>query len=139
MLPLAPQQSIPPKSQRLFESSTQVAAVSNLPPGVFAESANPCIPKTADNKFWIFGGQEFTNNCYADLWRYDPETNEWTWMSGSSVANFTGSYGNVCKPDSLNEPPARMENRFYSTDSCFNFWMFGGTNTALNEYYNDVW
>ncbi|MEO5673207.1 MAG: kelch repeat-containing protein, partial [Chitinophagales bacterium] len=95
--------------------------------------------KTADNKFWIFGGQQYSNDCYADLWRYDPETNEWTWMSGSSAANFTGSYGNICKPDSLNEPPARMENRFYSTDSCFNFWMFGGTNTVLNEYYNDAW
>ncbi len=95
--------------------------------------------KDEQNKFWIFGGQESTNDCFGDLWRYDPATNEWTWMSGSNLPNTLGNYGTQCAFDSINAPPSRMENRYYFTDSCSNFWMFGGTNTASNTYRNDVW
>jgi PKD repeat protein len=91
------------------------------------------------NNFWIFGGQDNTNNCFNDLWKYDPVVNEWTWMKGANVINAPGSFGTQCSFDSTNTPAARMENRFYWTDSCFNFWMLGGLNTGNGDYRNDLW
>ncbi|HYV90612.1 MAG TPA: kelch repeat-containing protein [Chitinophagales bacterium] len=94
--------------------------------------------KDADGNFWIFGGQA-NGSCFNDLWKYDHNLNLWTWMHGSNIVNSTGHYGTSCTFDSLNEPPARMENRFYWTDSCSNFWMFGGLNTSSGFYHNDLW
>lgn len=92
-----------------------------------------------ENQFWLFGGQDYVQGCFNDLWEYDIPSNNWTWMKGSSVSNSAGSFGTSCVFDSLNEPPARMENRFCWTDSCNNFWMFGGINTNTGNYFNDLW
>ncbi len=95
--------------------------------------------KDADGNFWLFGGQDNFQGCFNDLWKYDHAQNVWTWMHGSSVINGAGHYGTECLFDALNDPPSRMENRFYWTDSCSNFWMFGGLNTFNGQYRNDMW
>ncbi len=43
----------------------------------------------SDGNFWLFGGLGYgtttTSGHLNDLWRYDPITNEWTWMRGSKT------------------------------------------------------
>src|SRR5438874_11714435 len=34
-----------------------------------------------NGNFWLFGGL-YNGNSYADLWKFDTGTNEWTWMNG---------------------------------------------------------
>src|ERR1035441_3858127 len=40
--------------------------------------------------FWLFGGNGYDADGMAgylnDLWEFNPSTNEWAWMGGSSVA-----------------------------------------------------
>ena len=47
---------------------------------------------------WLFGGEGedsmgTTNGILNDLWMYNPTSNQWTWVTGSNVANQTGVYG----------------------------------------------
>jgi hypothetical protein len=95
--------------------------------------------KHTDGTFWLCGGQDNFQNCFNDLWKYDPVTNDWTWVNGSNVFNAIGNFGTQCLFDSTSVPGSRMENRFYWTDSCNNFWMFGGLNTGNGLYRNDLW
>ena len=60
-----------------------------------------------------------------DLWRYDPETNQWTWVSGSNTRNQVGVYGTKGVPDAANVPGARSDSISW-TDSTGNLWLFGG-------------
>ncbi len=32
--------------------------------------------------FWLFGGLKDFGSEYNTLWKFDPSTNEWTWMKG---------------------------------------------------------
>lgn len=43
-------------------------------------------------KLWLFGG-EFNGSYYNDLWKYDPVTNQWTWMFGASTRGKTAFMG----------------------------------------------
>jgi hypothetical protein len=59
-----------------------VSDPANRPPSVY----EPCEWPDHNGNFWMFGGD--TYNC---LWKFDPLTDEWTWMHGSSSAGQTGS------------------------------------------------
>jgi hypothetical protein len=41
----------------------------------------------------MFGGYKSIATVLNDLWKFDITTNEWTWMSGSSIPNQPGNYG----------------------------------------------
>jgi PKD repeat protein len=87
---------------------------------------------------WLFGG--IVTGSLNDVWKYSIAINEWTWMKGPNVFDDPGHYISICVEDSLSNPPARLENRSCWTDSCGQFWMFGGT-TATGSYpdKNDLW
>lgn len=93
------------------------------------------------NKFYLFGGQgkdaSGVSGNLNDLWFYNPSTNEWTWINGTSTANPLGSIDSICVSSSNNLPSGRMENRATWKDTCNNFIMFGGFNS--NGFYNDLW
>lgn len=91
--------------------------------------------------FWCFGGYEFGSSINLnDMWRYNPSTNNWTWMNGSSVGNALGVYGTQCVADSLNTPGGRYESRCVWTDQMGNFWLLGGrTCCSASEMWNDLW
>src|SRR6185295_2530984 len=95
----------------------------------------------SSGNFWMFGGYGYDVNdslgCLGDLWKYDVNTNEWTWMKGSSVVNYLGSYGTLGVPDINNNPPSRQETSCGWIDSHNNLWMFGGW-TAGGQT-NDLW
>lgn len=93
-----------------------------------------------EGNFWIFGGQGRDKSSQLgllnDLWKYNPVTENWTWMKGSDSVNATGRYGTLGVPDPNNNPPPRYGYTHWK-DNVGNFWLFGGV--AVSEWYNDLW
>jgi hypothetical protein len=98
--------------------------------------------KDSGGNLWLFGGGDYlTNNYFNDMWRFNPSTNNWTWMHGSSALNPPGSYGTRCVAAASNVPPSRFESRGACADASGNFWMFGGGagGGTIPEVWNDLW
>jgi gliding motility-associated-like protein len=97
----------------------------------------------AAGNFWVFGGRGFRTvstipNYINDLWRYNPGTNEWTWVNGDSTLNGAGFYGAKGVSSPQNQPPNRY--RFPTwTDNQGNLWLFGGTGNTGNRQLSDLW
>jgi hypothetical protein len=87
----------------------------------------------ASGNLWLFGG-DFGQN---DLWRYEPDSGLWTWMSGSDTFCQNGVYGTMGVPDAANVPEGRS-NSVSWTDSTGNLWLFGGWDCNMSVY-NDLW
>ncbi len=97
-----------------------------------------CRWTDTDGNFWLFGGGDFTNSLN-DMWRFNPTTNNWTWVSGVSTNNAAGIYGTKCITAATNMPGARIENRA-SWVVNGNLWMFGGARTgSVSPSWNDLW
>jgi N-acetylneuraminic acid mutarotase len=103
---------------------------------------------------WLYGGEGYDsidNVVYLnDLWEFNPSTDVWAWMGGSSTVGpdaVRGAvFGTLGAPDSGNNPGSRS-NAIGWTDSGGNFWLLGGefdiySNPASVynfQEYNDVW
>ena len=94
---------------------------------------------------WLFGGigQDFSGNGgeLSDLWRYDPGTNEWTWVSGNYGLYWSGFYGTKGISDPSNKPGARSGAVDW-VDSIGNLWLFGGQgydSAGQSGWLNDLW
>ena len=97
-------------------------------------------------KLWLFGGEGYdsaglSTGALNDLWRFDPASFEWTWVSGSDTADQSGVYGTKGMADPLNVPGAR-----YWAASCRDanakLWLFGGwayDSAGYSSYINDLW
>ena len=101
------------------------------------------IDSTGD--LWLFGGANSlsTLNDYNDLWKYNPTSNQWTWISGESTLDSNGFYGIQGVPNLRNEPSARLDSVSW-LDESGNLWLFGGSgqdgvNTPLIGQLNDLW
>ncbi|MEO8086849.1 MAG: kelch repeat-containing protein [Bacteroidota bacterium] len=87
-----------------------------------------------------FGNFWFANGfAYADTWRFNPFTSEWTWMSGSNVANYMGNYISYCDTGSGNYHSHTEENKACYKDRNNQVWQFGGTSAVNNDNFNDLW
>jgi len=110
--------------------------------GVFASSNTPgarevyCNWIDASDHLWLFGGGY--PDRHADLWEYDITLGEWAWISGTSTLNYTGIHGPKCQLTDY-FPNSRSENRIEWTDSCGNFWLYGGGDSYGDPLYNDLW
>ena len=99
----------------------------------------------AQDNLWMFGGDGWAppnqNGSFADMWKYNTTTNEWTWINGPQGVNQPGSYGTKGVPSPTNYPPSRMEVSASWVDQNGKFWMFGGQRTGLSgyDYLNDMW
>lgn len=106
-----------------------VAASTNIPGARYSPVS--WIDKSGN--FWLFGGRYDTGstaNYLNDLWRYNPTgcsnpTGCWTWVSGSSALNSSGTYGSFGRTSSSSVPGARYLASSW-TDSQGNLWLFGG-------------
>ena len=90
--------------------------------------------------FWLFGGYGFFGRLN-DLWRYNTSSGEWTWISGSDIANQEGTYGIKGTPAASNIPGARYVSTSWA-DVDGDFWLFGGSGfdkTGEMGYLNDLW
>lgn len=96
----------------------------------------------AAGNLWLFGGEGFststTTSWLGDMWRYNPTTNEWTWMKGSSGPNSLPVYGAQNVAASTNDPGAREFVTSW-TDNNGIFWLFGGANNAGSGVFADLW
>ena len=99
----------------------------------------------SSGKFWLFGGfghdSAGNKGMLNDLWVFDPETREWTWVSGANVYGQTGVYGIVGAPASSNVPGARKA-ATSQIDSSGRLWLFGGSgydSAGTLSLINDLW
>lgn len=98
----------------------------------------------ASGSLWLFGGWGLDsvgiNGRLNDLWRYDPSTNNWTWIKGSNLRNQLGMYGTLGVADPANAPGAR-EMAVSWTDASGTFWLFGGFGycSTGTGWLNDLW
>lgn len=79
-------------------------------------------------RLWLFGGNGFGasgSGLLGDLWRYDPASNEWTWMKGPNSANSNGTYGTMGTAAAGNLPGGREQSVSW-TDGSGRLWLFGG-------------
>jgi len=140
-------------------------------PGVYGTLGTPAsgnIPASrwdavswtdSNGNLWLFGGSGYdaaandTGVLLNDLWEYNPSTNEWTWMGGSSTVTCTkvngvpncvgqaGVYGTLGTPAAGNLPGSRAGATSW-TDGSGNLWLFGGSGPDAkgnNGILNDLW
>jgi hypothetical protein len=92
---------------------------------------------------WLFGGTGYADGSFGklnDLWKYNPSTNQWTWVKGDNIINQLGVYGTQGTAASTNEPGAR-ERSVSWTDASGNLWLFGGYGYGVSRFglLNDLW
>jgi N-acetylneuraminic acid mutarotase len=99
----------------------------------------------SNGKLWLYGGFGFDANAkdfpsgLNDLWEFDPESNEWTWIGGNSALPDAHSdswppvYGALGTPAAANNPGGRTGTSTWA-DGNGNLWLFGGQGSA-----NDLW
>jgi N-acetylneuraminic acid mutarotase len=97
----------------------------------------------ASGNFWLFGGNGIdSTGSYGflnDLWEYSG--GQWTWVSGSDLANQLGTYGTEGTAAPNNVPGARNGGSSW-IDASGNLWLFGGIfrdSGGQLELLNDVW
>lgn len=120
--------------------------------GVTSASSNPggrlmvtCWPDNYGN-FWLFGGYGWAasgtgsngNQGLNDLWKYDPLTNNWTWMKGDNSPGVVSVYGTQGVPAATNKPGNRSGTDQW-VDANGNLWEFGGLEWIPTVFKNDLW
>jgi PKD repeat protein len=114
-----------------------VETPTSTPPGLYASTGWT----DHQHKFWLFGGYEITGEAHSALWKFDPSTNNWTWMKGPNTVNAYGSYGTQGIPDPANYPGARWLGFPKWVDTSGNIWLFGGYGYGANSNGSlaDLW
>ena len=137
-------------------------------PGVYGTLGTPSPENQPGSRFyavgwndksgnlWLFGGWGFDASGDVgdlnDLWKFEPSTNQWTWMGGSSTLPCNDAATDEClgQPGVYGErgtlaagsiPGGRSESRGW-TDRNGNFWIYGGLGwdaREINCYLNDLW
>jgi N-acetylneuraminic acid mutarotase len=130
-----------------------------LQPGVYGTMGSPAAANTPGARYgclswkdnsgntWLFGGMgldssstSFTGNMQ-DLWRYNPVSNQWTWVKGPIQQNQPGTYGTQGTASPFNIPGARCLMSGW-TDASNNLWLFGGQGvdgSNNTDDLNDLW
>jgi N-acetylneuraminic acid mutarotase len=132
-----------------------VQAAGNLPGGRSGASSWA----DSSGEFWLFGGYGYdannTEGYLNDLWKFNPSTNEWAWMGGSSTvltlpgggaiggsfSGVPGVYGKLGTPAAGNVPGGRRGASNW-TDASGSFWLFGGFGSDIDGNIgdqNDLW
>jgi N-acetylneuraminic acid mutarotase len=95
---------------------------------------------------WLFGGYGHGNSgrpgYLNDLWRYEPDNDLWTWISGSDRINKPGIYGTKGVPAADTTPGTRNGSVAW-VDSTGDLLLFGGYGydilKDIKGYLNDLW
>lgn len=90
----------------------------------------------SSGNLWLYGGAG-EENWLDDLWKYDPTTEDWTWMGGHNTQGlFPAVYGTKGTAAATNTPGSRV-NFAHCSDSTGNLWLFGGD--VVGGQGNDLW
>jgi N-acetylneuraminic acid mutarotase len=117
-----------------------VPAASNLP----GARSNAAMWTDNSGNLWLFGGEGFsssTNGRLNDLWKFDPSTQNWTWVKGPDAINQNGVYGVLGVSSIFNNPGSRIAPVTW-VDASGNLWMFGGYGNDIFgnvDNLNDLW
>jgi N-acetylneuraminic acid mutarotase len=118
-----------------------VAAPGNTP----GARLSPATWIDAAGHLWLDGGYGCdaagTLGNLNDLWSYDPATNQWTWIGGSTSVNASGVYGTAGVAAAVNVPGGR-QSAAYWMDASGRFWLFGGVGAdaaGTADALNDLW
>jgi N-acetylneuraminic acid mutarotase len=134
-----------------------VASAANIPASRYGAGSWT----DSSGNFWLFGGNGLggLEAKYNDLWKFNPSTNQWTWVSGASTfpctnygastqmygGNFCGQlsvYGTLGVSSASTMPGGRSPGASW-VDSSGNFWLFGGTGLDVGGEFigptNDLW
>lgn len=122
----------------------------NVPPGV----CKATTWKDNDGNFWLYGGNLMSwsgngsfNQFSNSLWKFNVETEQWTWVWGSQEFNQLGSYSQLGVESEDNNPGSRESAEGW-VDSEGNLWLYGGRGPhevsesgtiTWMEDRNDVW
>ena len=96
---------------------------------------------------WFYGGRGYdsrgSGGYLSDSWKFDVDTNEWTWVSGSNLANqhSAGIYGTQGQ-SAANTTPGDREAFAAWRDNYGYLWLFGGIGYDSDGTYgllNDLW
>ncbi len=95
---------------------------------------------------WLFGGFGIDSagvlGYLNDLWKFNPSTKEWAWISGNMSSGQVGVYGAQGVADPGNVPPGLFGGTGW-IDTNGKMWLFGGsgtTSTGVQGYYfNNLW
>ncbi|NVK28901.1 MAG: hypothetical protein HWE14_12690 [Flavobacteriia bacterium] len=97
-----------------------------------------------DGNLWLFGGigrgddKDVFGVGYADMWKYDVSSGEWTWMNGPKVGGAAGVQGVSGVFDPSYHPEARYRGyTWVGQDGTL--WLFGGTVHNGSSPTNDLW
>ncbi len=92
---------------------------------------------------WLFGGDGYgapgQNSFFDDLWEFS--NGEWTWVSGSQLAQPGSVYGVKGVPSASNTPGWRQGSATWA-DASGNLWLFGGNgtdSTGQAGLLSDLW
>ncbi len=110
-----------------------VSSPANMPPAFY----EACEWTDINGNFWLFGGLGSGFIPYGDMWKFNPITNEWTWMKGNGIAGNAGNFGVQGVSSATNQPPSREHGVLTWTDLSNNLWMYGG-NSVLGDL-SDLW
>jgi len=95
----------------------------------------------ADGNFWLYGGFGYGSSQFgilSDLWKYEPSTNNWTWMNGSSATDQPAISGSQGVPAAGNTPGGRMQAKTW-VDASGKLWLFGGNTQQSSSGTRDLW
>jgi N-acetylneuraminic acid mutarotase/ribosomal protein S11 len=93
---------------------------------------------------WLFGGSGYdsagVNGNLNDLWKLNPTTGTWEWVSGSNTVGATGVYG-IQGVASISNVPGARDGAMSWSDSSGNLWLFGGNGFTPTDggFLNDLW
>jgi len=126
--------------QQAVYGTQGIANATNKPGAIYASIS------WTDNSgnLWLYGGFGHTDNDFGflnDLWKYNPATNQWTWIKGDRAVDEPGIYGVQGTANANNKPGARYGSRTW-TDASSNLWLFGGyglDNIGNVGMLNDLW
>jgi len=114
-----------------------VPGISNYPPSLY-EVANWV---DLQGNFWLYGGIGGGIGVWGDLWKFNPQTLEWTWIYGITSAGVFPVYGIKGVASPTNNPGSRSWGIVSWTDQAGDLWCFGGQvgNGFQNALVNDLW
>lgn len=98
-----------------------------------------------DGTFWLFGGRlwlkkdENTTAYYRnDLWHYQPDMNEWTWIKEPGTFSDQGVYIEQLVPSDEKRPHSRYNAMKWVNNQ--GLWLFGGNGSSSGlGSFNDLW
>ena len=87
-----------------------------------------------NGKMYVFGGEGYASNngtpppggYLNDVWEFDPATNNWRWLKGSSTLGGAATYGTKGVAAAANTPGARKNAMGWVHND--KFYLFGGYN-----------